>query len=565
MNQIQRFSVRSRFSLSHKCNTNWRHSFHKAQHLSKKYHSSLIRPLSISFPTTTYSNGRRYEYGYGQNNNHKLRDATISSNNSFHDQNLGPSKKSFSSLSNRFWDMVHSRSFKPINPIVNDLTTNLDMKLLSFNYSNYQPHHFVEAAEQLQSTYEMELSQLEDEIKNDVNISCTYLMSKLNDISQPIITLQNIIVLYSCVRGSNINDTALNNALSDASNLIQLKHETSQVIHDALKQYELLNIDDEKLNEEQLRVIQFLLRKHRINGVAILDDETKKETLDELNKRLSYVESKFVTLSSYTMELHGKVTPTQKLLPLLYEIISLKNHKAQLLGYDNFMTYGLDYHSCMVKNGDEVKEFHDSFVKENVVEKFGNDDFISQHFEVMDDNSLSSDALKDYFEFNTVLEKLFNLSSMLFDIHIEEEKDPNKVLGWDKDVRLFHIYENEENGDSNDGTDSKTKKHIASFYIDPFRRLNKDSGEFMAPIVYRSNSGSDNSSTSSIPIVAISLYIKPPMWDDSPNKLDFDDVLHLFHEFGHALQHLLAKVDMGAFSGAQTIEEDASEVVSQVR
>ena len=55
------------------------------------------------------------------------------------------------------------------------------------------------------------------------------------------------------------------------------------------------------------------------------------------------------------------------------------------------------------------------------------------------------------------------------------------------------------------------------------------------------------------------------MWDDSPVHIGFQDVVTMFHEFGHALQYLLAAdVELGFLCGMQCAEEDASEVVSQV-
>ena len=446
--------------------------------------------------------------------------------------------KSFSSLSSRIWDIIQSGPFSSSNPIFDDISNQQYKENILLDFTKYQPHHFTETASKFQAKYQLELAQLEKEVDN---IGADDLINKIEHISKPIITLQNIITLLHYVKSKSDNHEKLSKALHDASKIIQLKHENSTIIHDVLKN----NCDASNLSKEKLKCIQHLLRQQRLNGCTLHRDDDNSDkivTLKEVNDRISSLESKLLNLTSYTMEQHGKVTPTQQLLPYLYEIISLKQYKSQLLGYDDYMSYSLDYHSCMAKSKEEISKFHESFLEVKAIELFSNDEFLSKHYDLLDDVSIGPEALKDFFELNNVLQKLFNLSSTLFDVYVEEEMNSNIVRGWDKDVRLFHVYDginyvkNKEDGE---------KKQIASFYLDPYRRLNKESGEYVIPIVY-------NSSTMNIPIVAMSLNIRPPVWDDSPIKLHFNDVIHLFHEFGHVLQNLLAQ-------GAQTIEEDESE------
>jgi len=145
-----------------------------------------------------------------------------------------------------------------------------------------------------------------------------------------------------------------------------------------------------------------------------------------------------------------------------------------------------------------------------------------------------------------------------------EESNKESIGAWHKDVRLFHVYDDSsdssaDNGGAGDYTETKKRK-IASFYLDPFRRKHKSSGGFVAPISFKHNISNDKPAES---LVAICLNIRPTMWDDSTVHLDFQDVVTMFHEFGHALQHLLADVELGSFCGTQCIEEDASEIVSQ--
>ncbi len=467
------------------------------------------------------------------------------------------------------------------------------------NYQNYKPFHFPQAAEKLQSVYEENLQQLEEQITKEAttstNSSSTEILGKIEELTFPIDTFQNILVLYKCMEDNHNLDPTWGDALSEASGIIDLKHETSIIIHDALllwKQCQEEKHDDNTTptcsihntllhTKQELRIVKNILRQQRMHGLFITSSSSSscnptnananenendindtKELILKLNQRISSLETEFYTMSSYTMEQHGKTTPTQKLLPYMYEILSLKKHRSIMLGYDDYLSYCLDYHSCMARKKEDIQLLHDSFVKEGVIEKYnsaGTDDFWMEYDDLLRSRSLRSSlssssssspiSYKDYFEFNHVLDEMFSLCSMLFDITIQEEKDSTNINAWNKDVRLFHIYDN---------NDEEQQQRISSFYIDPFRRLNKEQSEFMTPILYRSKK------LGTKPVCVVSLNIRPPMWDDSPVQLELYDVVHLFHEFGHLLQSSLVNVDMGSFSGTQTVEEDASEVVSQV-
>jgi Zn-dependent oligopeptidases len=246
------------------------------------------------------------------------------------------------------------------------------------------------------------------------------------------------------------------------------------------------------------------------------------------------------------MEEHGKAATPQELIPIMYEISALQQYQSRLLGYDSYLDYSLDYHDAMAKNLQEIEAVHGVFEKLGAVQKFASDDFQSFYLDLRSNASQIIRSSGEYFEFNRVLNELFELCQEMFDIGIrEQERDVN---GWHRDVRLFHVYRNTDGGMNEEAP-------MASFYVDPYRRPHKDSGCFMTPLQYKNGD--------SIPIAAVSFDIRPPVWDDAPIQLNLDQVMNIFHEFGHLLQHILADVKLGAFSGAQNIEEDASEAMSQ--
>jgi oligopeptidase A len=261
-------------------------------------------------------------------------------------------------------------------------------------------------------------------------------------------------------------------------------------------------------------------------------------------QHLKEAHAKFLSKSSWSIEQHGKVALPQELLPIMYEIVSLEKHLSQCLGYDSYLDYSLLYHDAMAKNSHEIEAVYDVFEQLGAVEKFGSNEYQSYYLDLV--SNVSRINIREYFELNHMLNGLFGLCREMFDVDIQEEKE-KCVNGWHRDVRLFHVF---HLGEHHDGD-----VPIASFYMDPYRRPHKTMGCFMTPLFYKNGD--------SIPIAAISFDVRPPVWDDAPVELELQQVVNICHEFGHLFQHLLADVKLGAFSGAQNIEVDASETISQ--
>ena len=422
-----------------------------------------------------------------------------------------------------------------MNPFTEALSQeNSDEKnQIYINYSNMKPNHLKEGAVEMQSNYEVALKNFEEIINEDTTYEI--FITELERITRPLTILQNNISLLSCVKRSADFDIALH----EASDTINFKHEFSATIKDALVRFEK-QFKAKNGEEKSLRAIQYLLRKHRLNG-SMTGDKDVMQQAAAIQDRLAATQSKFLKRSSMTVEENGQVVSPQELVPMMYEIVTLQQHLAKLMGYESYADYSLDRHNAMAESPNEIEAVHDMFEQLGAVQKFSSDDFQSAYLDLL---SKESDYnLKEYFEFGNVLSAMFDLCGALFGIKIEEQK--NGVNGWHRDVRCFHVF---NQGD-------KTIVPIASFYLDPYRRQHKDIGCFMTPLQYK-NKGS-------IPVAAVSLDIRPPVWDDAQVEIEVENVVHIFHEFGHLFQHLLAEVELGAFSGAQLIEEDASETISQ--
>ena len=154
--------------------------------------------------------------------------------------------------------------------------------------------------------------------------------------------------------------------------------------------------------------------------------------------------------------------------------------------------------------------------------------------------SYSESELSEYLDFPDVLRGLFGLARRLFGVAVEERVPPAGV--WHDDVRFFAV---------KDGTDTE----IAYFYLDPYvRPESKSGGAWMNDF---------KSLRPGVKPVAVMCCNFPKPDADGRCLLRFSDVETVFHEFGHALQHMLTTVREPAAAGINLIEWDAVEVASQ--
>ncbi len=153
----------------------------------------------------------------------------------------------------------------------------------------------------------------------------------------------------------------------------------------------------------------------------------------------------------------------------------------------------------------------------------------------------SDQEVKQYFTEPAVFKGLFGLVERLFGITIVAAEAPV----WHPDVKFFRIQ-------------NEAGEKIAEFYMDLYARANKRGGAWMDNDRVRNRLNG----TLETPIAYLVCNFSKPV-GGKPALLTHDDVLTLFHEFGHGLHHMLSKVDDPAASGINGVEWDAVEMPSQ--
>ena len=243
---------------------------------------------------------------------------------------------------------------------------------------------------------------------------------------------------------------------------------------------------------------------------------------------------------------------------LIEEILALRYESSQLLGFKHFTEMSLV--TKMAKSSEEVITFLmdlankakpfalkdmdelKSFAKTLKIEKLEAWDiaYVSEKLRQAK-YSFSENEVKQYFPEHRVLKGLFKVVETIFKLKIIKSDAPT----WHKDVSFYSIKnENDE--------------LVGQFYFDLYARNHKRGGAWMDEAISRYK----NSLGSSHPVAFLTCNFSSPS-DNKPALFSHDDVITLFHEFGHGLHHMLTKVDDYSISGIKGVEWDAVELPSQ--
>ena len=246
--------------------------------------------------------------------------------------------------------------------------------------------------------------------------------------------------------------------------------------------------------------------------------------------------------------------------PLMQEIIALRDEEARLLGFNNFAELSLA--TKMAESPDAVEAFLlDLAVKAKpfalaeldelrafAKARDGLDDLkpwdMAYYSEKLKEQKLgySEEELRPYFPAPQVIAGMFEVVERIYGVRIEAASD---IRSWHKDVTTWRLAEA-------DGSE------IGLFYLDPYARQDKRGGAWMDECLVRRRTASGLQR----PVAYLTCNFTPPL-GDAPALLTHDEVVTLFHEFGHGLHHLLTRVEEASVSGIRGVAWDAVELPSQ--
>ncbi|XP_051209535.1 probable cytosolic oligopeptidase A [Lolium perenne] len=252
---------------------------------------------------------------------------------------------------------------------------------------------------------------------------------------------------------------------------------------------------------------------------------------------------------------------------IITQILKLRLEKAKLLGYKNYAEVSLARKMATVDRVQEllekiraaswdhaVQDMEDlkAFVKDSGSAE-ANDlanwdlNFWSERLRESK-YDIDEESLRPYFALPKVMDGLFSLANKLFGINVEPADGLAPV--WNSDVKFYCVKDS-------------SNSPVAYFYFDPYSRPSeKRGGAWMNVVFSRSRVLARNGSSVRLPVAHMVCNQMPPV-GDKPSLMTFREVETVFHEFGHALQHMLTTQDEAFVAGISGIEWDAVELPSQ--
>ncbi|MBH0063726.1 M3 family metallopeptidase [Psychrobacter sp. SZ93C1] len=247
---------------------------------------------------------------------------------------------------------------------------------------------------------------------------------------------------------------------------------------------------------------------------------------------------------------------------IMSQILSLREQKAKLLGFDNYAEVSLS--TKMADNVAEVEAFlrdlaeqatptakQDLAQLQKYAKNHGIDDLQSWDSAYIAEKvkqsefSLSQEEIRPYFPLPKVIDGLFAIVERLYGIKVQEQSE--SVSRWHDDVRFYQLFDADDH-------------LLGGFYFDLFARSGKRGGAWMSG--FQSRYTYDEQDHQQLPVCFMVGNFTPTL-AGKPSLLTHDEVLTLFHEFGHGLHHLLTQVTVGDVAGVNGVEWDAVELPSQ--
>lgn len=247
---------------------------------------------------------------------------------------------------------------------------------------------------------------------------------------------------------------------------------------------------------------------------------------------------------------------------LIVDLLKLRNEEAQLLGYKNYAEVSLvakmaetpaqviSFMEDLAKRAHPYGEKDYAELKQFAKEKLGIDQLEAWDTSYASEKlreqryAFSEQEVKQYFPEPIVTAGLFRVIETLYAVKIK----PDAATAWNPDVKFFRI--------------ERDSKLIGQFYLDLYARQGKRGGAWMDDARGRRSTVNGMQT----PVAYLTCNFTEPVVVDGkakPSLFTHDEVITLFHEFGHGLHHMLTQVDELGVSGISGVEWDAVELPSQ--
>lgn len=277
------------------------------------------------------------------------------------------------------------------------------------------------------------------------------------------------------------------------------------------------------------------------------------ETADDRRLRLA-VWAAFVTRASTDGDL-----PQYDNMPYMLQMLRLRKKLADILGLEHYCAY--NNKSMMAGGVRQVDSFltrlaaatrSKAMFEDAELRAFARREHYLRSIQPWDVSYLSrkqrevaygasQEELRKFFALNAVMLTLSGLTKRLFGCSLRKRN----ISSWNKSVQFYEVC-------------GKRGHTIGGFYFDPYERPGKSGGAWSMGLLSRN----EYHGRMQYPIAALVMNVRPPH-DGEPSYISHDDIVTLFHEFGHVLHLMLGKTRFHDSSGF-CVEWDAVELPSQL-
>jgi len=248
---------------------------------------------------------------------------------------------------------------------------------------------------------------------------------------------------------------------------------------------------------------------------------------------------------------------------IMQDILTIRHAMAELLGFQNYAEYSL--FTKMAEKPDVVLDFLYDLVEKSKAMALKEVEELTEFAKKLDSIAqleawdyayyteklrlekfdISEEELRQYFSMEKVLAGMFSVVNKLYGITIQELKGKDT---WHPQVQVFSVHDEKNN-------------LRGYFYTDFYSRANKRGGAWMDEIRVRRYL---SDGTLQYPAAYLTCNFTRPLEGETAYLNHDEEVLTLFHEFGHCLHHILTQVDYPGVSGINGVLWDAVEFPSQI-
>ncbi|MFM5271647.1 oligopeptidase A [Aeromonas veronii] len=246
---------------------------------------------------------------------------------------------------------------------------------------------------------------------------------------------------------------------------------------------------------------------------------------------------------------------------IMSELLTLRRELAQLLGFANYAELSLA--TKMADKTEQVVSFLTDLAAKSLpqgkaeleeirafaAEQHGQSELaawdLAYYAEKLKQHkfSISDEQLRPYFPASKVVKGLFEVVKRVFGMKVRERLG---IDTWHPDVRFYDIFDAED-------------ELRGSFYLDLYAREHKQGGAWMDVCLgrrYRQDGSLQK------PVAYLTCNFNGPV-DGKPALFTHNEVVTLFHEFGHGIHHMLTRIDVAGVAGINGVAWDAVELPSQ--